>query len=391
MAQRGQARRARVSTTTCTHSRTARCEKIKKRERKYLIPTSAAFDAATAFASATDCASLNMMRQRPTTRSPPFPSSVPNNRPSSAPVPSSSRPPSVRRPSPLPAASHPSRAPAASSSKRSASSHTKKSSSSPTDLDLDVRKLSASLHDSRLEVSTLSTFVSNLSSDVLRAKSSDLESKESNRRLESQLLGLVGTSRLEVQRLVDEVREDGRSLRRSMEEGSLTVERRRDLVLRIEGEVSQTVVKTIEGRLDRELENLRINIRALGTEVERGGVMAMKAVQDVERRLFQQESKLFETEKECKSISRVVRSSAGTQLDEQRGDVDSRAASDALGGGYGGGGLYHRLSVMDFAMKGLVERMNNMEREMAAKDEKIAQLIKDNMKLMEEKGAELHK
>jgi hypothetical protein len=81
-------------------------------------------------------------------------------------------------------------------------------------------------------------------------------------------------------------------------------------------------------------------------------------------------------------------------LDDQQvgGDLDARGANEGIGMGYGaagGGGLYHRLSVMDFAMKGLVERMNNMEREMQVKDEKIAKLMKDNLKLMEAKGAEL--
>ena len=179
-----------------------------------------------------------------------------------------------------------------------------------------------------------------------------------------------------IEALDNEVKDIGRR----EEMNRLTAEKKKLLRDTIESNIQNSVLKSIDSRVEREFENVRLNIRANSNDTERAMVGNMKMCQDVERKLFTIESKMYEMEKTKEEINKFM---------ENNDTAGGGRKSNNGSGGYHGINpeeQMHRMNVMEFSMKGIQDRFNDLENEVKAKDEKIDELLKKNGREIEEKG-----
>jgi len=133
----------------------------------------------------------------------------------------------------------------------------------------------------------------------------------------------------------------------------------------------KTVVSTLEAQMNREFQTLKLDVRHSLTEAERNGVLQKSAMQGLEQRMYEHQQQMFEIEKSQAKMSLLY-----------PGDKE---LGEAVGGGVPG----HRLSVLDFGVKGLTDRLNNLEAEFRKRDEKFESMVQAGMRKMEERAEEI--
>jgi len=152
-----------------------------------------------------------------------------------------------------------------------------------------------------------------------------------------------------VARSVDALTANFHDLRKTSEEQQMTAVKKNQLHAQIESNVMKTVLSSLEAQMNREFGNVKLDVRHSLTEVERSGVHQQNVMQQVERKLYEQQQQMFEIEKTQARMSVLY------------------PAEEVIGAGGGGA---HRISVMDFTLKGLVDRVNELENSVAARDER---------------------
>ena len=180
----------------------------------------------------------------------------------------------------------------------------------------------------------------------------------------------VSTLKSFTMRNVDVLNDAFVELKRKVEDDRLTTAKKNQLHTQIESNVMKTVVTSLEDQLNRELSNFKLDVRQSLTDVERTGVQQKSAMQQVEQRLYTHQQQMFEIEKTQAKLSLLYPS-----------DDDLKVA---VGGAPG-----HRLSVIDFSLKGLTDRLNKLEDDLKGRDEKHAKAVEEGIKRMEDRAEEI--
>ena len=171
-----------------------------------------------------------------------------------------------------------------------------------------------------------------------------------------------------VVRAVDSLGDSFHGLRRASEEARATAQKKSQLSLQIESDVMKAAVSSLEGQISRELGTVKLDVRSSLAEMERNAVHQQSAVQQIEKKLHEQQRQMFEMEKAQAKTSGVF------------------PGGEVHGAGGAGGGGEHRISVMDFTLKGVVGRLNNLERDSAARDDKLLALFRAETAKMEDRA-----
>ncbi|GMI05011.1 hypothetical protein TrVE_jg8188 [Triparma verrucosa] len=179
----------------------------------------------------------------------------------------------------------------------------------------------------------------------------------------------INTLKSYTTRSIDVLNEAFHDLQRRTEEDRMTSAKKNHLHNTIEANVMKTVVATLDAQLNRQFETLKLDVRHSLTEAERGGVLQKAAMQSIQERMHQQQQAMFEIEKTQAKLSMMYPS------EEEIGK--------SVGGMPG-----HRLSVIDFSIKGLTDRLNNLENTVAQREEKVIKLVDDGVSRMNEKADE---
>ena len=155
-------------------------------------------------------------------------------------------------------------------------------------------------------------------------------------------------------------------LRRSVENDRLTTAQKSKIHATIESNVMKTCVTTLEAHMNREISNIKLDVKRGLTETERYGVKQSVKMQGLEEKIHMQQQQLFEVEKSQAKLSLLYPN------------------DDKIGEAVGGGVPGHRLSVIDFTLKGVVDRLNNLENEIKVRDEKYEKKMREGVKIMED-------
>jgi hypothetical protein len=178
----------------------------------------------------------------------------------------------------------------------------------------------------------------------------------------------VGTLKSFVGQSLNSLGNSFHELRRQTEQERMTAQKKSQLHAQIESNVQKTLTATLEGQINRELANVKLDVRQSLTEMERSSVLQQNVMQQVEKRLYDQQQQMFEIEKTQAKLSVLF------------------PEDEVLGAGGGGA---HRISVMDFALKGVVERLSNLESDVAARDERFMGIFKSERDKLEEQREEI--
>ncbi|GMH79146.1 hypothetical protein TL16_g08050 [Triparma laevis f. inornata] len=179
----------------------------------------------------------------------------------------------------------------------------------------------------------------------------------------------INTLKTYTTRSIDVLNEAFHDLQRRTEEDRMTAAKKNHLHNTIEANVMKTVVGTLDAQLNRQFETLKLDVRHSLTEAERGGVLQKAAMQSIQERMHQQQQAMFEIEKTQAKLSMMYPS------EEEIGK--------SVGGMPG-----HRLSVIDFSLKGVTDRLNILENTVAQREEKVVKLIDTGVARMNEKANE---
>jgi len=164
-----------------------------------------------------------------------------------------------------------------------------------------------------------------------------------------------------VSRTVDTMTMALHELRRDVDESRMTSEKRSALRSDIEREVIQTIAQTMQNELRREVDNVKLTVQTELLKREKMEVVHSKTVSDLEKVIMKQEKTIHEL------VGKVARMEA-MYPDESEGPSKAPV---------------HRLNVLEFAHKGLVGRMNDLENDSAVIKEKVSDRIEVGRKEME--------
>jgi len=158
----------------------------------------------------------------------------------------------------------------------------------------------------------------------------------------------VSTLKSQVSRTVDSINMAMHELQRASEADRMTTQKKNLLHAEIERNVLSTITTTLENTMNREFENVKLGVKHTLIQSEKTDIVHQKSIQEMERRMYEQEQKMHEMTKFHAKLSAL------------HGVEEQLNASPA-----------HRISVIEFSQKGLNSRLVDMENSNSTLIEKI--------------------